>query len=220
MLSTKRARDDKSAKLSVAGGWQADAALSAAGAGAGAGGSKKRRSQQAGELRLLSDVAQMRVASAAGLTASGAWLSVDALGADIADVTVRGGRRGGAVVLRCTVGKHYPAHAPHVAVSAAVGAPAAAGLDVGASLRLRWLRSEYDGARGNQSGGRGSDDDPAQGLAALRLLVDCADADAGGGGASQTPPAALCALADLWLPIHTLLDVAHAVREALEAGDA
>ena len=191
------------------------------GDGNGFGSGKKRRSQQPGELRLITDVAQLRSESAASAAAGDAWLSVDALGADGADVTVRGRRGSAAAVLRCAVGKHYPAHAPHVAVSAAAGAPTAAGLDVGESLRLRILRSEYDVARAHSSGvavsGTSTSDEPAHGFAALRLFSDGA-ADHSRTESQPQPP--LRALDDLWLPIHTLLDVARAVRDALEARDA
>ncbi len=97
---------------------------------------------------------------------------------------------------------------------------AAACLRAGAALRLPRLRSEFPGAEvsADAAGSGGADGDGGFGLAALRL------GGCGGGGGSARMDAdggsssgGTHALGDLWLPIHTLCDVAAAVRELLDA---
>ncbi len=98
---------------------------------------------------------------------------------------------------------------------------AAACLRAGAALRLPRLRSEFPGAEvsADAAGRGGADGDGGFGLAALRL-----GGGGGGGGGSARMDAdggsgsgGTHALGDLWLPIHTLCDVAAAVRELLDA---
>ena len=114
-----------------------------------------------------------------------------------------------------------PPHARAVAVIAARASTpvAAACLRAGAALRLPRLRSEFPGAEVSaDAAGRGAaDGDGGFGLAALRLGGGAGgtarmDVVVGGGGGGGTH-----ALGDLWLPIHTLCDVAAAVRELLDA---